>query len=88
MPEPKNRAAVELGKLRAQKGPSLNEVGRLGGKARAKKLSARERRDIASLAGSAGGPARAKKLSAKRRAEIARAAARARWQGKREKEGQ
>ncbi len=32
----KNAAAVALGKLRARKGPAMGEIGRLGGRARAK----------------------------------------------------
>ena len=32
----KNAAAVKLGKIRAQAGPSMSEIGRKGGRARAK----------------------------------------------------
>ena len=39
------------------------------------------------LGGAKGGPARAMKLSAERRSEIAQKAAQARWQGKREAQG-
>ena len=50
-------------------------VARLGGKARAQRLSPEEKHYIASM----GGYTRAGNLDAKRRKEIAKAAARARW---------
>jgi hypothetical protein len=56
-----------------------SKAGKLGGKARAAKLSAGERRQIARQGGMVGGRARAQKLSSKRRREIARQAAVARW---------
>ena len=61
----KNPAAVALGKLGGLK----------GGKARAKKLSAKTRSDIARKASAA----RMTKISPQRRKEIARDAIRARW---------
>jgi hypothetical protein len=54
-------------------------IGKLGGIARAQKLSAQELSDIGQKAGVIGGKARSAKLSAKRRQEIARKAAAARW---------
>lgn len=56
-----------------------SKAGKVGGKARAAKLSAEERQDIARQGGNVGGRARAEKLSGKRRSEIARKAAAARW---------
>jgi general stress protein YciG len=56
-----------------------SKAGKVGGKARAAKLSAEERQDIARQGGNVGGRARADKLSSKRRSEIARKAATARW---------
>jgi len=56
-----------------------SKAGKIGGKARAARLSAAERQDIARQGGQVGGLARAKKLSSKRRSEIARKAAAARW---------
>ena len=61
----KNPAAVALSKLGASK----------GGVARAKKLSAERKSEIARK----GSLARSKKLSAKRRSEIGRKAVTARW---------
>jgi hypothetical protein len=61
----KNPAAVALGRLGGLK----------GGKARAKKLSAKRKSEIARKAGLG----RMKKLSSKRRSEIARNAIMARW---------
>jgi len=54
-------------------------LGRLGGIARAERLSAEELSQIGRQAGKVGGRARAEKLSAKRRSEIAKKAAAARW---------
>jgi len=54
-------------------------AGRLGGRARVKKLSPRELSTIGRRGGLKGGKARAAKLSAKRRREIAVRAIRARW---------
>ena len=71
----KNQAAVELGKLRAEKGPSMAETGRLGGKATAAVLTKAERRANASKAGLKGGAARSAALTPERRKEIARNAA-------------
>jgi len=56
-----------------------SKAGKVGGRARAAKLSAEERQDIARQGGKVGGRARADKLSSKRRSEIARQAAAARW---------
>jgi hypothetical protein len=64
------------------KNPHAVALGRLGGLARAEKLSAEEKAEISRTAGLAGGAARAQSLSAKRRAEIARKAAAARWRKK------
>jgi hypothetical protein len=55
------------------------ELGRLGGKKRAKTLSPSQLSEIAKKGGMVGGKARAEKLSRKRRSEIARKAAQARW---------
>jgi hypothetical protein len=71
-PRRKNPHAVALGRMGGPK----------GGRARAKKLTAEQRSDIARMGGKAGGPARAKALSAKQRSAISRKAAKARW-GKR-----
>jgi hypothetical protein len=65
-----------------KKNPSAVALGSLGGKARAKRLSAAERSEIASKAAKA----RAEKLTAARRSEIAKRAVGAR-EAKR-KEGQ
>ena len=54
-------------------------IGRLGGIARAKRLSQEEQSAIGRKAGLVGGRARAEKLTAKQRKEIARNAAAARW---------
>ncbi|HTB60402.1 MAG TPA: hypothetical protein VLC06_21180 [Polyangia bacterium] len=62
---PKNRHAVALGRLGGEK----------GGPARAKALTARRRREIATRAGLA----RAGSLTAAERKELARRAALARW---------
>lgn len=75
----KNKAAVSLGKLRVQKGPSLTETGRLGGLAAAKNRTQAERQAFAASGGHVGGQARAQALSAERRKEIARKAAAKRW---------
>jgi len=56
-----------------------SKAGKVGGKARAAKLSAAERQAIARQGGQVGGRARAEKLSSKRRSDIARQAAAARW---------
>jgi hypothetical protein len=56
-----------------------SKAGKVGGKARAARLSAEERQNIARQGGNVGGRARADKLSGKRRSEIARKAAAARW---------
>lgn len=79
----KNPAAVRLGKLRAEKGPSLAETGKLGGIARAKNLQ--KAQDLASDIASKGGQARSAKLTREQRADIARKAAAARWKKRQEK---
>ena len=56
-----------------------SKAGKIGGKARAAKLSAEHRQNIARMGGKVGGRARAEKLSPKRRSAIARKAAAARW---------
>ena len=63
----------------ARKNPAAVSLGRLGGKARAEKLSQEEQSAIGRKAGLVGGVARAEKLTDKRRSEIARKAAQARW---------
>ena len=65
-----------------KKNPAAVQLGRLGGNARAKKLSAEEQSDIGRKAGLVGGKARAEALTGKRRQEIAKKAAAARWKDK------
>ncbi len=69
-----------------QKNQHAVALGKLGGRARAKNLSAEQRVAIATAAGKMGGRARASSLSAEQRREIARKAGKAgaakRW-GKR-----
>ena len=71
---------------RKRKNPHAVALGRLGGKiggpARAAKLTAQERAESARKAGLASGKARLTSLTAKQRSYIARKAAEARW-GKR-----
>ena len=74
----KNPAAVQLGKLRSQKGPSLKDVGRLGGIARKKALPKAERQESARKAGKRS----AATLTPEDRSERARKAASARWENK------
>jgi hypothetical protein len=57
-------------------------LGRLGGRARAKKLSAEQQSEIGRVAGKVGGKRRAEALSPARRKLIAQKAARARWEKK------
>ena len=80
----KNPAAVSLGKLRAQKGPSMAETGKLGGMARARNLEEAQGA-LASEIASKGGKARSAKLTRDQRAAIARKAAAARWAKRQEK---
>ena len=75
MAKKKNPAAVELGKLRTKKGPSLAAIGSLGGRRRAENLSKMERENSARTAGEAS----AKKMSPVERRERAQKAAAARW---------
>jgi hypothetical protein len=63
----------------ARKNPAAVALGRLGGKARAEKLSAEQQSEIGRKAGSIGGKRRAEALTAKRRSEIAKRAVAARW---------
>jgi hypothetical protein len=63
----------------AKKNPAAVALGRLGGKARAQKLSAEQQSEIGRTAGTVGGKRRAEVLSAARRKEIAQKAAKARW---------
>jgi hypothetical protein len=63
----------------ARKNPAAVSLGRLGGIARAEKLSPEEQAAIGRKAGLVGGFARARKLTKKQRSEIARKAAEARW---------
>jgi hypothetical protein len=72
---------VKIAPGMARKNPAAVQLGRLGGKARAKKLSAEAQSEIGRKAGLAGGKARAEALSEKRRSEIARKAAAVRWKG-------
>jgi hypothetical protein len=87
----KNRAAVALGKLRAQKGPDLAETGRQGGLRRAERLRASGKPAFVEgaqvLGGLAGGAARAAALSPEERKAIAAKAARAMWAKKRQAQG-
>jgi len=64
-----------------RKNPAAVKLGKLGGKARAKKLSFEELSEIGRKGGSVGGQRRAEVLSEKRRKEIARQAAAKRWEG-------
>ncbi len=82
----KNRAAVELGRLRAKKlSPERRtEIATTAGKKRASVLSARDLSDIGRRGGLAGGKARAAKLTKKQRSTIARKAAIARWAKKKQ----
>jgi len=66
----------------AKKNPAAVALGRLGGKARAAKLSPEAQSEIGRKAGMVGGRRRAEILSDTRRQEIARRAAKARWKGK------
>ena len=58
---------------------TVSEMGRLGGKARAAKLTKEEIAAISSKAGKVGGKAKLVTLSPERRREIARNAINARW---------
>ncbi len=51
---------------------SIKELGRMGGLARAKKLSKERRREIGAMGGRKGGAARTRNLSKERLVEIAR----------------
>lgn len=64
------------------KNPHAVALGKLGGPARAKRLSAKRRSAIAKKAGQA----RTKKVSAAERQRIARKAALARWAAQRQKQ--
>jgi hypothetical protein len=57
----------------------LSAIGRLGGEARAAKLTEAQRQKQARKAGKLGAAARNKKLTKAQRSEIARRAARSRW---------
>ena len=63
-----------------KKNPAAVALGRLGGRARAEKLSAERQSEIGRTAGRVGGKRRAEVLSAVKRKAIARKAAKARWQ--------
>jgi hypothetical protein len=69
-----------------KKNPAAVSLGRLGGKARASKLTPEELSEIGRAAGKVGGAARAKKLSPEERRKIAqkagKAGAAARWRDK------
>lgn len=79
----KNRAAVALGKLRAQKGPDLAETGRKGGLKRAEVFRAAGLPAFVDGAqqkgGKKGGAARAAALTREQRSEIARKASQTYW---------
>lgn len=64
---------------RKKKNPHAVALGKLGGKARAKKLTPEQIAASASKAGKAGGPARAASLTAAERRAIAQKAAAKRW---------
>jgi hypothetical protein len=68
--------------MATRKNPAAVQLGKLGGKARARKLSAEELSEIGRKGGEAGGKARAEALTEKRRSEIAKKAAAKRWEGK------
>jgi hypothetical protein len=63
----------------ARKNPAAVALGRLGGKARAEKLSDEQQSEIGRQAGLVGGKARAAALTPKQRSDIAKNAAAARW---------
>jgi hypothetical protein len=63
----------------ARKNKAAVALGRLGGKARAVKLSADRQSEIGKKAGRVGGKARARVLTKEQRQAIARKAAAARW---------
>ena len=65
-----------------RKNPAAVALGRLGGKARAAKLSAEQQSEIGRVAGQVGGKRRAEVLSPERRKAIARKAAASRWGAK------
>lgn len=83
----KNPAAVALGKLRAEKGPSLSKIGSKGGKKAMQIRGKKGRREFAKQGGLAGGAARAAALSPEERKAIAAKAARAMWAKKRHAQG-
>jgi hypothetical protein len=66
----------------ARKNPAAVALGRLGGKARAEKLSPEQQSEIGRNAGLVGGKRRAEALSPARRKAIAQKAAKARWRKK------
>lgn len=78
MTRKKNPAAVRLGKLRAQKGPDLRKIGRMGGLERARRLAEAGEAPFGKGGQSKGGKVRAAKLGQEQRVEIARKAAEAR----------
>jgi hypothetical protein len=63
----------------ARKNPAAVALGRLGGMARAEKLSSERQSEIGRNAGLVGGKRRAEALTAARRKAIAQNAAKARW---------
>lgn len=65
-----------------RKNPAAVKLGKLGGKARAEKLSFEELSEIGRKGGEVGGQRRAEVLSEKRRKEIASHAAAKRWEGR------
>jgi len=65
-----------------KKNPAAVALGKLGGRARAEKLSAERQSEIGRLAGMVGGKRRAEALTPEQRRAIARKAANARWRDK------
>jgi hypothetical protein len=63
----------------ARKNPHAVALGKLGGPARIKSMTAEEREAFHRAGGKKGGPARAEKLSEGKRKEIAQKGAQARW---------
>lgn len=64
--------ALHLISVTRRKNPHAVALGKLGGKARAAKLSAKEREEIARRGGEVGGRRRADNLSAEERSRISR----------------
>jgi hypothetical protein len=65
--------------VKRKKNPAAVALGRLGGKARADKLSPEQKSEIGRTAGRLGGKRRAEVLTAAQRKAIAQKAAKTRW---------